>query len=87
MSREDWEVFDLLREERKLEKARYRQVWEARFMNDELPGKWRKCCETHWQTALKGDLLDYWPGTRRFRWRGKSHTGDVVAFIKKETDQ
>lgn len=38
--------------------------------------------EHHYSRHLNGDRLDYWPSRNRFRWRGKTHTGDVQGFIR-----
>jgi hypothetical protein len=79
MSREDWDVYKQTALERKEKRAKRRAAFNGG------PG-WKKCHETHWQYTLRGDILDYWPGTMRFRWRGKTMTGDVMAFIKKRED-
>lgn len=84
MSREDWEVFDALREERKQKKERRRADWEGLVRSGHAPGEWTKCHDTHWQTVLKGETLDYWPGTLKWRWQGKTRTGNVVKFIREE---
>lgn len=39
----------------------------------------------HYSRDLNGDRLDYWPSRNRFRWRGKTHTGDVHGFIRNRT--
>lgn len=76
MSREDWEVFDLLRQERKEKRAERREA----FTGGE---GWKQHTDTHWSYMLLGQHLDYWPGPMRFRWRGKTMNGDVKAFIAK----
>lgn len=76
MSREDWEVFDALKQERK-EKRESRR---AAFTGGD---GWTRHHETHWSYELLGDRLDYWPGPMRFRWRNKTMNGDVCAFIRK----
>ena len=79
MSREDWEPFEQLRKERKIKKASRRDDWEMMMRDDP---DWTKHHDTHWSTTLLGDRLDYWPGPKRWRWRGVTMTGDVFAFIK-----
>lgn len=83
MSREDWEVFDEMKRERKEAAAARRAAWAARL--DKLgEHRWTKCHDTHYQCTLLGDTLDYWPGTQKWRWRGKTRTGDVLRFIEKQ---
>lgn len=36
----------------------------------------------HRQTRICGEVLDYWPTKKKFRFRGKTHKGDVEKFIK-----
>jgi hypothetical protein len=43
---------------------------------------WTVHCSTHWSRDLAGQRLDYWPSRNKFRWRGKTHTGDVHGFIR-----
>lgn len=48
---------------------------------------WKVHTDHHWQYTLNGDLLDYWPSTNKWRWRNKTHNGNVnnlLAFIKKQ---
>lgn len=80
MSREDWEAYDQIRAERKDKKARRREEWGQRVAGDSA---WRKCHDTHWQTTIMGEVLDYWPGTMKWRYRGKTQTGDVLKFIRR----
>ncbi len=77
MSREDWAVFEEMRRERQQIKAERRAAFN--------PGPpWTRHHETHWSRPLLGDRLDYWPGPRKWRWRGRTRTGDVMAFIAKQ---
>lgn len=76
MSRENFEPFVQLRRER----ATLRRKRRGAFAGG--PG-WERKHETHWQYRLNGDVLDYWPGPMKWRWRGKINTGDVFAFIRK----
>lgn len=46
------------------------------------PEGWTKHTDYHWSRTLCGDRLDYWPSRNRFRWRGKTRTGDVEGFIR-----
>ena len=75
MAREDWEAFEQLREERKQKRAERREAFGGG------PG-WTRHTDTHWSYRLLGEHLDYWPGPMRFRWRGKTMTGDVLGFIR-----
>lgn len=36
----------------------------------------------HHQMRVDGDLLDHWPTTGKFRYRGETHVGDVHEFLK-----
>lgn len=75
MSREDWEVFDLMKQERKEKRAARRAAFD--------PAGWTKHHDTHYSRTLLGDRLDYWPGPKRWRWRGRSMNGNVEEFIAK----
>lgn len=44
--------------------------------------QWRKCSPHHWQTTIQGEVLDYWPSTRKFRFQGETRVGDVNKFFK-----
>ena len=48
---------------------------------------WVRHCETHWSTTLNGNRLDYWPSRCKWRWRGKTYTGDVFGFISNRKDK
>ena len=80
MSREDWEAFDQIKKERQEKRSKRREAFDG-------GPSWKKHHETHWSYILLGDVLDYWPGPMRFRWRGKTMNGDVFAFIKKREEQ
>jgi hypothetical protein len=43
---------------------------------------WTKHTPYHWQTTVKGQLLDYWPTRKKWAYQGRVQTGDVEAFIK-----
>ena len=47
------------------------------------PEGWTKHTEWHWSRDLCGSRLDYWPSRNRFRWKGKTYSGDVKGFIRK----
>lgn len=42
---------------------------------------WTRHTGYHWQREVNGKTLDYWPGSRRFRYDGVTSAGDVMAFI------
>lgn len=44
--------------------------------------QWRKCSHHHWQTTIQGEVLDYWPSKRKFRFQGETRVGDVNKFFK-----
>ena len=84
MSREDWEVFDIIRQERKERKAKRRNRVAELFMQGGLPG-WIRRTDTHYQYRLKHGFLDWWPGTCKFRYRNRTHHGDmnkVILFVE-----
>ncbi|MEO1042349.1 MAG: hypothetical protein AAFX52_08665 [Pseudomonadota bacterium] len=75
MTSEMGEMFNAIRARRKKEKEARRDAFD--------PGpEWTRHCDTHYSRDLLGTRLDYWPGTTRFRWCGKSRHGDVMGFIK-----
>lgn len=82
MSREDWDVYKQLRKERKDARAERREAWFKLVESGQAGEGWVGKHETHWQRQVLGDVLDYWPGPMKFRWRGKTMTGDVLRFIR-----
>jgi len=46
------------------------------------PTGWTQHTPVHWSRVLLGDRLDYWPSRNKFRWRGKTHHGDVMGFVR-----
>lgn len=79
MSREDWEFFDEIKKERKAKREARRLEWPEIAASHHLT--WVKHHDTHWSCILLGDRLEYWPGPKRWRWRDKNSTGDVIQFI------
>ena len=45
------------------------------------PTGWTVHTEHHWSRDLDGERLDYWPSRNKFRWKGRTMTGDVQGFI------
>ena len=45
------------------------------------PTGWTIHTDVHWSRDLAGSRLDYWPSRNKFRWKGKTHCGDVQGFI------
>lgn len=37
---------------------------------------WTVHCKTHWSRTIKGQRLDYWPSTNKWRFMGRNHNGD-----------
>jgi len=81
MSREDWEVFDLMREERRVRKEERLSEAESELMRlaevARLGGLSLSCpAERHWQLRDgTGELLaDYWPSTQKMRYQEKNST-------------
>lgn len=46
-------------------------------------GDWLKFNEYHWQRKLNGEILDYWPSKRKWRYKKKIVSGCVYAFLSK----
>lgn len=44
--------------------------------------QWKKHTKHHWQTLIKGEVLDYWPSKRKWRFQDCTQVGDVDKFIK-----
>jgi len=44
--------------------------------------EWKKFSGTHWQMAIRGEPLDFWPTKNKWRFRGKTYAfGSVKKFI------
>lgn len=65
-------------------RERHRERRERNLQQADPTG-WTKHTEHHWSRELNGHRLDYWPSRRRFRYQGRTHTGDVDGFIRKRT--
>ena len=64
-------------------KKRRDQLDEA--IHDADDGGWTKHTNWHWSRTVAGSRLDFWPSTRRWRWRGRTYYGtctDAMNFIK-----
>jgi hypothetical protein len=46
------------------------------------PEGWTMHSAVHWSRGLAGARLDYWPSRQKFRWKGRTYTGDVIGFIR-----
>lgn len=76
-------------------KGLYLVCWHCDMVRDRDPGSpwlmlsdrakrgslWNKISSTHWQTELHGEILDYWPTKRKWRFAGQTQVGDVAKFI------
>lgn len=80
MSREDWEDWEAYREHKRRTKEQRRAVFSAWF-DEHKPKGWKRHHDTHYSCMLLGDQLDYWPGPMKWRWRGKTMSGQVGKFI------
>lgn len=49
------------------------------------PNGWKIHTFWHWSKILNGHKLDYWPSKKKYMYRGKVKTGDVLEFIKRNT--
>jgi hypothetical protein len=71
------EIFNAMRERDK--ERRHRNLEAAD------PSGWTVHTSVHWSRELAGHRLDYWPSRNKFRWKGKTHCGDVDGFIRNRT--
>lgn len=71
------EIFNAMRERDK--ERRHRNLGAAD------PSGWTVHTNVHWSRELAGHRLDYWPSRNKFRWKGKTHCGDVDGFIRNRT--
>ena len=53
----------------------------TRMGKDKTAVAWKKHTAHHWQTLVRGEVLDYWPSKKKFQFRGKVEVGDVNKFI------
>ncbi len=67
------EVFDAMRQHDKTRRMKNLSGFDS--------SGWVQHSEYHYSRDLLGDKLDYWPSRKKFRWRGKTMTGDVAGFI------
>lgn len=79
MSREDWEVFDILKKERQEKRGKRRMEFEDNYA--ELG--WTRHSETHYSRTVNGKRLDYWPGPKKWRYNNKTMGGDVDQWLRK----
>ena len=71
------EIFNAMRERDKERRHRNLEVAD--------PTGWTIHTAVHWSRDLAGERLDYWPSRNKFRWKGKTRTGDVNGFIRNRT--
>lgn len=69
------EVFDDMREHKK---RRHKRNLES--ANDT---GWTKHTEYHWTRMLNDARIDYWPTRNKWRFLGKTYTGDVNTWLAK----
>lgn len=75
MSREDWELFEAYRQEKRRSAADWRRAFSDAHASGQLP-HFTKHCDTHYSAILGGDRLDVWPGPRKWRWRDVTYGPD-----------
>lgn len=60
---------------------------EKRQKHDNLgkfrPDGWVYVTPYWFRRTVLGSVLDYWPSTRKYRWRGKTYRGQAEPFILK----
>ena len=79
MSREDWEAFDLMKEERQKKRGERRMSFEETYTDK----GWTRLHETHYSRTVNGERLDYWPGPKKWRYKNKTMFGDVEQWLRK----
>lgn len=70
---DDYKVLTAINKQRKqenLEKAKHSKI------------EWQKFTEYHWCTYIDKDRLDYWPSTRKFKFKNRIRVGDPEVFIE-----
>lgn len=82
MSREDWAAFEEIKRERSNRREKHRNSFADKYSRGALSRLWIRHCETHYSYQLLGCKLEYWPGPKKWRWQGKTMTGDVFEFIQ-----
>jgi hypothetical protein len=65
-------------------KEHYRKVRHERAKAEDPTG-WTQHTPWHWSRRLNGARLDYWPSRQRFRYGGRTMTGDVHGFMRNRT--
>ena len=58
-------------------------TWEQIGPAAKRKTQWKKNNRLHWQTLIHGEVLDYWPTKRKWRYGGETQVGDVEQFIKR----
>jgi len=73
-------------EERKLAKHRnWTDFQKTHIMMFQLTEGFRKCSDYHYQMTLNGEVINYWPSTRKWMYQGQKYTGlptDLLNFIR-----
>jgi hypothetical protein len=49
------------------------------------PPPWHQYTPWAWGYLLHGSMLQYWPGTRKWRWKMQTYIGNVHQFIEDHT--
>ena len=78
---DEWGALKQMRKDAQENRSQLRTEWEQKFKDGQLEG-WTRFSETHYRFDLKGHPLDYWPGKKKWQYRGKIKRGDVLSFIK-----
>lgn len=77
MSREDWDGW----KEGKQEKRK------AQLAESDTSG-WKECTPWHYQKMIGHNLINWWPSSRRWQYKGKMYYGTAEAckgFVKNKT--
>lgn len=83
MSREDWEVFDLIKEERRAKRYSNLEKNSAAYGNDPT---WTKHTQLHWSkyVSIRGTQtrVDYWPSSNKWKVDKRYYRGGLPKDLK-----
>lgn len=78
MSREDFEVFDEIREQRRQRRAKR--------LNAADDFGWSKHSDTHWYRMIDGEKLHWWPSANKWLYRGRYYRGGLSRELGEKID-
>lgn len=78
MGREDYEIFDAIKEQRRERRSK-------RLKSTDDFG-WSKHTDTHWYRMIDGEKLHYWPSANKWLYMGRYYRGGLPAWIGRKID-